>query len=651
VLFDRKYAPLKKSIDMKKIFQSLSLGTVEIPNRVALAPMDLGFFTVDETWSNRYLRFIEERCIGEVGLVITHFTCATQVTPEKIVGSYDDRFLGTHRKMTELVHRYESKIFLQIAASGGEVGNAAPSSIESPRYPEVPRELTLEEIDLIIRDFAHAAARAREAGYDGVELHAAHTYLIGAFISPHTNRRKDKYGGDFEGRMLLPVEIVRAVKDKAGDDFPVGFKFSAWEELEGGVGPELGIQIAVRMAKEKVCYLHVSSTSATLGVSSKKYSSVPTMFSPRNTLLPLAQMVKKAVPDVPVMATGAINEPHEVEEMITRGDCDSVALGRALLADPHWVRKARLAKQIRPCIRCNVCYQQIYVPNSTAICTVNPYLTLEEQEPLPPIGKQKRIMVAGGGPAGIVAALTADFRGHRVALYEKKGALGGMLFPASRPDFKAEIRRLLRYWLDQLSESRVKIHLNAEVSYDLVRRERPDALIIAIGAVPIMPAIAGINGRNVFDAVDILENPGKIKGNKILILGGGDVGCECAIFLARRGYSVTVVEELDELLVKQDVYTVKVDLIRMVEEEGVQIQTGASAIEIAEDTVRLRLRDGTERAVRSDSVVVAVGMAPLRKKCHELAGECPDVRVVGDCLEPRRILDAVLEGDLAGRLV
>lgn len=272
-------------------------------------------------------------------------------------GIIDDRFLDTHKRLAGLVHRYDSRVFLQIAAFGGkgggeasvatgtaytlldqwklrcgEGGRAAPSAIESPNYPEVPRELTIEEIEQIIQDFAQAAALALEVGYDGVELHGGHTYLVGAFVSPHTNRRQDKYGGDFERRMRFPVEIVQAIRREVGDDYPVGFKFSAWEELEDGVDLELGIRIAQRIAEEGVCYLHVSSTSATLGLPSV-YPSLPTMYAPRNTLLPLAKVVKEAVKDVPVMAAGAIGEPDEAEEMIASGDCDLVALGRSLLAD------------------------------------------------------------------------------------------------------------------------------------------------------------------------------------------------------------------------------------------------------------------------------------------------------------------------------
>jgi len=612
--------------------------------------MGLGFETADETWPERYFPFIEERCRGEVGLIITHFTNATRLATAPLVGSYDDRFLDTHKRLAGVVHRYDSKIFLQIAAMGGKGGDAAPSAIESPNYLEVPRELTIKEIEQIIQDFAQAAARARKAGCDGVELHGGHTYLVGGFMSPHTNRRQDEYGGDFEGRMRFPVEIVRAIKREVGGDFPVGFKFSAWEELEGGVDPELGVRIAQRMGQEGVCYLHVSSTSATLGLTSK-YPSLPTMYVPRNTLLPLARMVKEAVKDVPVIAVGAIGEPNEAEEMIARGDCDLMALGRALLADPHWARKARLGRRIRPCIRCNVCYQQLWKLHATVVCTVNPYLTLEAQEPLPPISRKKKVMVVGGGPGGMVAALTAAERGHQVTLYEKSGALGGELIPGSQPLFKSEIGRLLRYWREEVADSQVEVRLNTEVTPDLVRRESPDALVVAVGAVPIMPSIPGIEGPNVLSAVEAFLEPDKLEGKEIVILGGGDVGCECAVFLAQQASKVTIVEMLEELMLNQDVHSTRMDLLKMLEDAEVEALTGTQATEITENGVTLRSSTGSEQFLKADFVVVSVGMRPLSQVTHQLAGECPDVRTIGDCLEPRRIRDAVVEGDLAGRLI
>jgi 2,4-dienoyl-CoA reductase-like NADH-dependent reductase (Old Yellow Enzyme family)/thioredoxin reductase len=636
---------------MESLLSPIELGSVEVPNRVALAPMGLGFETADETWPERYFPFIEERCRGETGLILTHFTNATPLATAPLVGSYSDRFLDTHRRLAELVHRYDSKIFLQIAAMGGKGGDAAPSAIESPNYLEVPRELAVEEIQTIVRHFAQAAARARQAGCDGVELHGGHTYLVGAFMSPHTNQRDDAYGGDFARRMRFPIEIVRAIKQEVGEDFPIGFKFSAWEELDGGVRPELAVRIAQRMAGEGVCYLHVSATSATLGVTSR-FPSLPTIYAPRNTLLPLIKKVKEAVEDVPVLAAGAIDEPGEAEQMIARGECDMVVLGRGLLAEPHWARKARLGEPVRPCIRCNVCYQQLWTPHASVVCTVNPYLTFEVQEPLPPAPQKKRVMVAGGGPGGIVAALTAAQRGHEVTLYEREARLGGELIPGGQPAFKAEIGRLLDYWLKELAGSDVEVRLSAEATPELVRQEKPDALIVAVGASPVMPPIPGIDGPQVITAIEAFLDPDKVEGKSVVVLGGGDVGCECALFLAQQhDCRVTVVEVMEDLLLTEEVHSLRVDLLKMMGDAGIRFCTDARAVGIESDRILAQCGEEAVRFLEAEAVVVAVGMQPRTTTAHHLAGECADVRVIGDCREPRRIREAVVEGDLAGRLV
>ena len=251
----------------------------------------------------------------------------------------------------------------------------------------------------------------------------------------------------------------------------------------------------------------------------------------------------------------------------------------------------------------------------------------------------------------MVAALTAAQRGHQVTLYEKKDALGGELIPGSQPPFKSDVAELLQYWREEMADSKVEVRLGAEVSPDLVRREQPDALVVAVGTVPVMPSIPGIEGPNVMSAVEAFLEPAKIKGKDVIILGGGDVGCECAVFLARQGCKVTIVEMLEGLMLDEEVHSIRVDLLKMLKDAGVEALIGTQATEIRGAGVTLRSSDGTERLLKADFVVVAVGMIPLSQAAHQLAGECPDVRIVGDCLEPRRIRDAVVEGDLAGRLI
>jgi 2-enoate reductase len=291
------------------------------------------------------------------------------------------------------------------------------------------------------------------------------------------------------------------------------------------------------------------------------------------------------------------------------------------------------------------------------VCTVNPYLTLEVQEPLPPAIEKKKVMIAGGGPGGMVAAFTAARRGHQVTLYEKEGTLGGELIPGGRPPFKAEILRLLDYWQGELADSGAEVRLNTEVTPELVRQERPDALVVALGADPIMPPIPGIDSPNVMSAVQAFLRSEELKGKRVAILGGGDVGCECAVFLARQGSEVTIVEALPEILQTEEIYWIKLDLLEMLRTapqkggRGIRIITGARATEIEGSQITLDSGEGVQDQLTADAVIVAVGMAPRRAMAHILAGECADVHLIGDCLEPRRIREAVVEGERAARLI
>ncbi|MBN1292166.1 MAG: NAD(P)-binding protein, partial [Candidatus Latescibacteria bacterium] len=411
---------------LPNLFCPIKLGTIEIPNRTVMAPMGTHIYSADGTWTKREIRYFEERAKGEIGLIITSFVRVHgKLASFPLHGIYHDRFIPSHRELVDRIHAYDSKIFLQIALSGGKRSSDAPSSIYSPNYMVKPRALTTDELDELVESFITATGRAIEAGYDGVELHGAHSYLVGQMMSPSLNKRTDKYGGSFETRMKFPADILRGIRDTY-PGYPVGFKFSAHEELPGGVDINLAKEIAAYINNLGVVYLHVASTASTINVYSR-YPSVPAMYIPRNTLIPLAAEIKKVAGDTPVMATGSITVPEEAEQFITDGLCDMVALGRTTFADPHWARKAREGKRMVPCIRCNVCYHR----PDTMCCSVNPYLLKEAEQELPKPSKKKRIMIVGAGPAGIRCALTASKRGHDVTLYEKQPYIGGMTYPGS----------------------------------------------------------------------------------------------------------------------------------------------------------------------------------------------------------------------------
>lgn len=634
------------------LFSPVQLGTVEVKNRIAMAPMGTGVYNPDDTVPEVTIPYVEARAKGGTGLIITQFGRASKYQTTHLMGVFEDRFIPGLKRYAAAVHMYDAKVFLQIAALGGKdpQGSYAPSAIKSPLYKIPPIELTAEQIEEIIGEFIQAGRRAQEAGFDGVELHGAHSYLIGQFISPHANQRTDAYGGDFERRMRVPVEIVRGIKKVCGADFPVGFKFSAYEEVPNGVNHVLAPQIAQRMVDEGVVYIHAASTASTIEALSK-YPSVPPLYMPRNTLLYLAENVHRTVKDVPIMATGSIVDPQDADDMIAQGKADMVALGRALLADPAWANKAKEGRRIRPCIRCNVCHYEAVFKWKKILCTVNPYLAREPEEPMVPAAKRKNVMVVGGGPGGIMAALAAARRGHEVLLYEQRNELGGMLVPGSHPPFKADVRDLLNYYRGEVADSSVQVELGKDVTPAEVNAVAPDALIVATGACSVVPDLPGADSEHVMTAVEALRSRDDVKGAHVVVIGGGDVGCETALYLAQADKKVAIVEMLDELMAEDEMKNNTMVLKEMLKEAGVEAYTGCTPTEITSDAVYIRDTAGATRTLPADTVVLSVGLKPDTAFVDALRAACAESYALGDCVDPKRIKDAVHEGDRVGRLV
>ncbi len=634
---------------LDNLLSSIKLGGLEIANRTAMAPMAMGeaFYVPDEKWSKRVIRYFEERAIGGIGLLNTGFVRATDgLASQPIIGIYNDGFIDSHIKLVERVHKYDSKIFIQLGLQGGKWISEAPSSVYSPNYPQKPRELTTGEIEGLVRSFIDATGRSLKAGYDGVEIHGGHTYFIGAMMSPALNKRTDKYGGSFEKRMRFVVDIINGIKDEY-PGYPVGFKFSAWEELAGGVDIEIGQRIARHIADLEVAYLHVSSMSSTLEIYSK-YASVPPMYIKRNTLMPLAAKIKKLCPDSVIMAAGSITVPEEADEFIASGKCDMVALGRTILADPHWVNNARQQKPVVPCIRCNVCYSQLFNSQELA-CSVNPYLLHEAEQDLPEPVNIKDVIIVGAGPAGIRCALTASSRGHKVTLYEKKPYIGGMLYPGSQPECKEDVSRAIDWLNEELKKSDVNLILGTEITPEILDDISPEALVIAAGAVPIMPDIDGIDKSHVCSAVDVLADISKYSGEKAVVIGGGDVGCETACHLADNGFDVTIVEMLPEVLTETLMTEIKLHMLHLLKEKNVKIMTSTKINKIIDEGVEVILPNNKMDGLDADLVAFAINLKADSQLIKILSMKAEEVYVIGDALSPGRIKEAIKAGEETGR--
>jgi len=639
---------------LEHLFSPIMLGKVEIKNRIAMAPMALGNFSPDGSVDDKTLAYVQVRSRGGAGLIISESVNVSKYQKPNLLGAYDDRFIPGLSKYADTVHKHDAKAFLQIGMLGGKYDSCgyAPSAIDSPLYLSRPKEFTTGQVEEVVGEFVEAGRRARKAGFDGVELHGAHSYLVGEFISPHFNRRDDEYGGDFEGRMRFPTTIVQGIREVCGDDFPVGFKFSAWEEIPNGVNHELALRIAQRMVDEGVAYIHTQTTAYYPPLATpSRYPTMAPMYVPRNTLLELAQRIKKKIHKVPVMAAGGIVDPHDADNMIAERKADMVALGRALLADPEWPNKAKKGKRIRPCIRCNVCHYEVVCVQRQAACSVNPYLARELEESLGVAKNRKRVAVVGAGPAGIVAALTASKRGHNVILCEKENRVGGLLTAGSMPPFKADLKRLLEYYQGEIKDSHVEVKLNTNVAPDMVRQLRPDTLIVAVGGSPIRPDIPGIDQDNVITAQDALRNPARVKGKNVAVLGGGTVGCETALYLAEKGKRVAIVEMLDKLLATEEIENNSVVLEHLLEESGVRAFVRSKAVEIT--TKEMWIVTGREkiRRIPAETVVLALGGKPNISLIEGLRQCCSETYLIGDSVKQGRIFEAVHDADRIGRLL
>lgn len=645
------------------LFSPISLGGCEVPNRVVMAPINNGLLSTDETWPMRTIRYYEERAIGGTGLIITGAVRVSELAGIPKVGIFDKRFIPSHKALVDRIHKHGMKIFCQFTLNGGKVGKEAPSAIYNPAYPCRPPELTTEQLDGLVEDFIKAAGYAREAGYDGVEVHGGHTYFVGSMMSPSTNRRTDKYGGSFEGRMKFPSDVLTGIA-REYPGFPAGIKFSAYEELPQGIDEELGMRIAQHLAALKPAYLHVSATSTSLLIKSR-YSSVPHMYIKRNTLMPLAERVKKLCPDVPVMGTGGIMVPEEAEGFIADGACDLVAVGRAVVADPHWAAKARegKAKNIAPCIRCNVCYEQLWF-SEPLICSMNPFVSHEVEQELTPAVRKKNVMIVGAGPAGVRCAITAAKRGHNVTVYDKRPYIGGMVWPGSRPAFKDELKLVLDWYETELRENGVTVKLGVEVTPAMVEKEAPDALVIAVGGTPVKPPIPGIDKPNVVSAIEVLRDVTKVKGKKAVVIGGGEVGCETACHLADYGFEVVIVEMLPEIMAQCSKIT-KNHMELLLEARPITIMEGVPVTAVHDDCVEVRLKSGKLWGIPADLVVYAAGVrahgqdsassGPAMKVTAksgiipEMSMKAEEVHIIGDCTSVARILEATAEGERIGR--
>lgn len=501
--------------------------------------------------------------------------------------------------------------------------------------------LTKEQIDDIVKRYADTAVLAKRAGFEMIMIHGGHTWLLNQFISPYFNHRTDEYGGSFENRMRFTLEVLKAVREAVGPQFPIEFRMSGSELFEGGYELDEGIRIA-QAVEPYVDLIHVSAGSYQFGF----FRTHPSMFAEHGCNVYLAAEIKKHVKK-PVATIGGLNDPAQMEEIIASGKADVVYMGRALLADPYLPQKVVAGEddKIVKCLRCFTCMAE-RPTTQTRRCTVNPLIgrEIEGTEVLPAACK-KRVLVVGGGVAGLKAAVTAAQRGHQVILCEKSDKVGGILKCEQAIDFKQEMYQLGLSLEAQAVQAGVEIRCNTEVTPEYAEGIKADYMILAVGSSPIVPPIPGMDGDHVVIVNDYYLQKDKV-GDSVVVLGGGLAGCEAAIHLAQEGKKVHLVEMRDTLAPDANIRHRPI-LMQMID-QYVEVHTGYQGIQVTADGVLCRDREGKEVLVPGSSVICAVGQRANRDVVNALLDCAPVVRQIGDCVRPGNITAAIYQGYHAG---
>lgn len=630
----------------RTMFSPIQVGPMTVKNRFVVPPMGNNFANTDGTWSDQSVAYYAERAKGQFGLITIEATVVhnnAKGGPRKPC-LYDDNSIESLKKITDACHAEGAKVSIQLQNAGPE-GNAvnagapivAASAIPSVYGKDTPVEVPTETVYELVKGYGDAAERAMKGGADAVEIHMAHGYLVNSFISPRTNKRTDEFGGNFENRMRFPRLIVEEVKRRVGGKVAILARINSSDEVEGGDDVHDSAAIAAYLEDCGVEGLHVSRAVHI----KDEYMWAPTAVH-GGFSADLVTEIKKAV-SIPVITVGRYTEPYFAELMVREGRADLVAFGRQSLADPRMPEKAMNDKleDMFPCIAClQGCVANMY-KGEPICCLVNPFLG-HEAEGLKKAEKSKKVMVIGGGVAGMCAAFIAAERGHDVSLYESTDRLGGNMRLAAYPPGKGDITNMIRSYIVRCEKAGVKIHKNKAVDLDFVKAEKPDAVIVSTGSRTLILPIEGIDNPAIIHGSDLLDGK-RAAGKKVLVVGGGMVGCETAAFLGEQEHDVTVIEFRDT--VGADViHEHRVFLMEDFKNYDIKQITNAKVCKFYEDGVAYESPDGTMHEVRGfDSVVLSMGFRnynPFAEQLEELGQE---VYVIGDATRARRALDATKE--------
>lgn len=643
----------EKIMNLNHLFSPIKINSMELKNRAVMPAMATGYTEAGGIVGDRLTAYLERRAAGGTGFIITEI-CAVDPRGRNFpneIGIWDDSFIPGLSKIPAAVHRHGAKTAAQLHHAGRETMKMimgddpeAPSDLPSAVLQQPCQAMSLERVAFMVEAYAKAAGRARKAGFDAVEIHGAHGYLVGQFLSPFSNKRADAYGGSDENRARFALEVVRAVRRETGNDFPVLIRLSTDELVRGGYDINFITWLAPLLVEAGVDAIHASvgvySTPGNLSIASMDTEEGFNLFR--------ARAVKQAVP-VPVIGVGRVHDPRIADAAIARGDADLVSFGRQHLTDPDFINKAREGRfdDIRWCIACNQgCIDRLNFEMKSATCVFNPECGREFKGKAKPAEKPKKVWVIGAGPAGLSAALAASSLGHTVEVFERRESPGGQLHSASKPPHKEVFWKWVSWADRELGRKNVPVHGGIEVTDDTLRKGKPDAVILASGASPSVPPIPGIDGPRVYDARDVLEGKVDLLGPAI-VLGAGYVGMETADFLIARGIAPTVIEMAKAPQINafsaHGYWLTK----RFKDGHG-KLILSARVTSISNNSVTYE-REGAEQKLRDVGMIITAlgareetGLVPVLDalKIHYLTA--------GDAKKPRRLLEAIHEGARVG---
>ena len=659
-------------MDYKNLFKPIKIGKTYVKNRIALAPMnDLHqFYNPEEgTINRRWVDYFTERAKGGVGLIITGaFKVEDEITRFRqndinIWALLKRKSIQNYSELNKYAHTYGAKVFIQLTAGPGRVmsglsidqGFEPISASATPAFfrPEtICRPLEIREVDKLVDAFGKAAEIVRDAGFDGIEVHGHEGYLIDQFVTKIWNKRKDKYGGDLDGRLTFPKNILKAIRNAVGDELTVIYRYGGKhflkdfntgtlkvDEIEVGRDLEESIEIAKRLEAAGYDGLHIDC-----GCYESVYWAHPPTYMPEGVLLDYSSSIKKAV-NIPVIGVGKLGNPAIAESALAENKIDMIALGRDLLSDPEWPNKVFLGKEkeIRRCIGCHEC-MYLAETGKYLTCAVNPFCGNENIVTFKEIDSPKNVAIIGGGVAGMESARILKIRGHNVQVFEKKDHLGGHLLPAARPEIKSDLRYLVDWYEHEMKKHKIDIHFNKNFTLDELDDEEFDVYIVATGSEAIELNVRGIDKSKVASSIEIINGEKKLTG-RLAIIGGGVEGCETAISLASKGQEVIIIEKLKD--VARGIHRAnKAMILEMLKELSIPIYTSATAMEVNGDELKIYNQKSEVVTEKIDGIVVSIGMKPVNKLYYDLIERGKVAHLIGDGYKPGKIADAVWQATM-----